>query len=68
MKMFNPQSPGETIVEIFPRTPIITRRDCARQLGLATTEFNRLLDGKISIDAELARRLSEVQGGPPEVG
>lgn len=62
MEMFNPPSPGETIVEIFLRPQIISRADCARQLGLATTEFNRLIDGEMSIDADLARRLSEVLG------
>ena len=65
MEMFNPPSPGETIVEIFLRPHVISRSECAERLGLAPAVFNRLLTGEMSIDADLAQRLSAVLGRSP---
>jgi addiction module HigA family antidote len=66
MEMYNPPSPGEVILDIFLRPQGISGRQCAAQLGVPASTFQRILSGKGRIDAEMARRLSTTLGRSAE--
>ena len=66
MEMFNPPSPGEIIIEIFLLPLDISQSKCAEQLGLPLDIFKRLLSVEVSIDNDLAQRLSAVLGRSAE--
>ena len=57
--------PGDTIVDILVERSI-SRHDFARQMGTSTDFVDRLLCGDMTIDDEIASKLSEVLGSTKE--
>jgi addiction module HigA family antidote len=66
MEQYNPPSPGEVILEIFLRPQGISGRQCAAQLGVPASTFQRILNGKSRIDQAMAQRLATGLGSSAE--
>jgi HTH-type transcriptional regulator / antitoxin HigA len=62
---FNPDwvsPPGETITDVL-RARGVTEADLAHQLGLATADVQRLIEGRQKITTALAEKLAAILGG-----
>ncbi|WP_386690022.1 HigA family addiction module antitoxin [Lonepinella sp. MS14437] len=57
MRMYNPPHPGELIKEFMGDSTVT---DLAKKLGVTRTALSRIINGKASITAEMALRLSKV--------
>jgi antitoxin HigA-1 len=65
--MHNPPHPGLTIkLDVLPELGISVT-EAALQLGVSRVAFSRMINGKASISADMAIRLSQWLGGSPEV-
>lgn len=60
--MHNPPRPGEFITEVYIKNAQVSPKALASALGITESKTNALLAGEISIDAELALRLSKALG------
>lgn len=66
MSMHNPPHPGEFIKEVFMEPFGLSSRKVARNLNVAPSTINRLLNGESNVTPEMALRLSQVFGRSPE--
>lgn len=66
LKMYNPCSLGEIILEEYLKPYSISGRDLAAKLKVAPSTVSRLLKAEIGLSADMALRLSVVLGGSPE--
>ncbi|MBL8510490.1 MAG: HigA family addiction module antidote protein, partial [Betaproteobacteria bacterium] len=57
-RMYNPPHPGEVLRDGVFADAGITVTDFARHLGVTRAAFSRVLNGKASISADMALRLS----------
>lgn len=60
MEMFNPPHPGELLREFLPESMRVT--DAARKLGVSRGTLSRILNGRASVSADMALRLSAAFG------
>ena len=65
LKMHNPCSPGEIILEEYLKPYKISGRELANKLKVAPSTVSRLLKAEIGLSAEMALRLNAVLGGSP---
>ena len=68
LRMHNPCSPGELILEDYLRPYNISGRELAAKLKVASNTVSRLLKSEIGLSADMALRLSIVLGGVLAVG
>lgn len=66
MSMHNPPHPGEFIREVYMEPFGLSSRKVARNLNVAPSTINRLLNGESNVSPEMALRLSQVFGRSPE--
>lgn len=66
MPMHNPPHPGEFIREVYLEPHSMTGRQLASKLGVSPSTLNRILQGRSGVSPEMALRLSEALGRPPE--
>ena len=66
MSMHNPPHPGEFIKEVYLIPYGLSFRKVAKNLNVAPSTINRLLNGKSNVTPEMALRLSQVFGRSPE--
>ena len=64
MKMYNPPHPGETLREDVLPELRLSVTDAADQLGISRVTLSRVLNEKMGISLDLARRLEKWLGGP----
>ena len=64
--MHNPPHPGEFIREVYMIPFGLSSRMVAKNLNVAPSTINRLLNGESNISPEMALRLSHVFGRSPE--
>jgi len=62
MRMHNPAHPGELIKNNFLEHSDLCQSEIARRLQVNPATFSRLIQGKASVSAEMAIRLSQVLG------
>lgn len=60
MDMFNPPHPGEVLREYLPEGMQVT--EAAGKLGVSRVTLSRVLNGRASISADMALRLSVALG------
>lgn len=65
LKMYDPCSPGEIILEEYLKPYNISGRELAKKLKVAPSTVSRLLKAEIGLSADIALRLSIVLGGSP---
>lgn len=65
LKMHNPCSPGEIILEEYLKPYSISGRELAAKLKVAPSTVSRLLKSESGLSADMALRLSIVLGGSP---
>lgn len=63
-RMFNPPHPGEVLREFLPEN--MTVEEAARRLGVSRVQLSRVLNGRSSISAEMAIRISLLTDTTPE--
>lgn len=66
MSMYNPPHPGEFIREVYLEPFGLSSRKVAKNLNVAPSTINRLLNGDSNVTPEMALRLSQVFGRSPE--
>lgn len=66
MQMYNPPHPGEVIRELCIKPLGLTVTATAEALGVSRKTLSELLNGRIGISAEMARRLSIAFNTTPE--
>lgn len=66
MSMHKPPHPGEFIREVYMEPFGLSSREVARNLNVAPSTFNRLLNRNSNVSPEMALRLSRVLGRSPE--
>lgn len=62
--MYNPCHPGELIREYIGTMPV---REAAKRLRVARSTLSRLLNGRASVTAAMALRLSDAFGTEPRL-
>ncbi len=65
LRMYNPCSPGEIILEEYLKPYNISGRELAAKLKVAPSTVSRLLKSEIGLSADMALRVSVVLGGSP---
>lgn len=55
-RMFNPAHPGEVLREYLPTDLTVT--EAAQRLGVSRVQLSRLLNGRASMSADMALRVS----------
>lgn len=65
IKMHNPCSPGEIIMEDYLKPYKISGRELAAKLKVSPSTVSRLLKAEIGLSADMALRISTVLGGSP---
>ena len=65
LRMHNPCSPGEIILEDYLKPYNISGRELATKLKVAPSTVSRLLKSEIGLSADMALRISVVLGGSP---
>ena len=63
-RMFNPPHPGEILREFLPEGATVEKM--AHRLGVSRVQLSRVLNGRSSISAEMAIRISLLTGTTPE--
>jgi len=66
MAMHNPPHPGEFILTTYLEPLGLSRRYLAEKLNVAVPSLNKVLNGQIRLNAEMALRLSKALGRSPE--
>jgi len=66
MSMHNPPHPGEFIKEVYMIPFGLSSRKVAKNLKVAPSTINRILNGESNITPTMALRLSYVFGRSPE--
>lgn len=61
-----PTHPGETLLEEFLKPLGLTQREAAARLRISYPRMNEIVNGKRSVTAETALRLSRFTGTEPE--